>query len=60
MNPDMERKVKVYGKVFMASASSIYMADQKKMAKQGWNVVSATEIGNGRLNVIYERLHAQK
>jgi hypothetical protein len=25
------------------------------MEKQGWRVVSATEIGNRRLNVVYER-----
>jgi hypothetical protein len=50
-----ERKTKMYGKVLMASASDIYMSDQKKMQKQGWTVVSATEIGQGRLNVIYER-----
>ena len=50
-----ERKVKMYGKVLMASASDIFINDQKKMAKQGWTVVSATEIGQGRLNVIYER-----
>lgn len=50
-----ERKTKMYGKVLMASASDIYMSDQKKMAKDGWHVISATEIGGGRLNVIYER-----
>lgn len=55
MQKKPERKVKVYGPVFMASASSIYMADLKKMQKKGWHVVSATEIGNKRLNVIYEK-----
>lgn len=50
-----ERKTKVYGGVFMAKASDIYMNDQKKMQKDGWYVVSATEIGQGRLNVVYER-----
>lgn len=39
----------------MAKASDIYMNDQKKMQKDGWYVVSATEIGQGRLNVVYER-----
>jgi len=50
-----ERKTKMYGNVLMAKASDIYFSDQKKMAKDGWYVVSATEIGQGRLNVIYER-----
>ena len=49
-----ERKTKIYGN-FINSASTLYMNDQKRMAKQGWYVVSATEIGQGRLNVIYER-----
>lgn len=53
--PPKERKVKVYGPVFMANASSIYMTDMKKMQKKGWHVISATEIGNKRLNVIYEK-----
>lgn len=50
-----EQKIKLYGPVFMAPASAIYMSDQKKMAKKGWKVVSCTEVGGGRLNVIYER-----
>lgn len=50
-----ERKVKIYGPVFMASASSIYMADLKRMQRRGWKLVSCTEIGQGRLNAIYEK-----
>jgi len=53
--PQPERKTKMYGSVLMAKASDIYINDQKKMAKDGWHVVSATEIGQGKLNVIYER-----
>ena len=54
--PPKQQKIKIYGKVFMASASSIYYQDQKKMAKKGWRVVSCTEMDGGkRLNVIYEK-----
>jgi len=50
----IERKTKIYGH-FIVSASTIYMIDLKKMQKKGWRLVSCTEIGNGRLNAIYER-----
>jgi len=51
--PPKQRKVKVYGSFMGASASSIYMADLKRMEKKGWRLVSCTEIGKGRLNAIY-------
>jgi hypothetical protein len=55
MSNEPERKNKIYGGAFGVSGSTMYINDQRKMAKQGWRVVSATEIGKGRLNVIYER-----
>jgi uncharacterized protein YkwD len=55
MSNEPERKNKIYGGAFGVSGSTMYINDQRKMTKQGWRVVSATEIGKGRLNVIYER-----
>lgn len=60
MSNEPERKNKIYGSIFGVSASTTYINDQRKMQKQGWRVVSATEIGKGRLNVIYERGNAQQ